>query len=170
MADKLRSAITMTDEEIMQFLAHSRSATVATIGPGGVPHLVAMWYAIIDGEIWIQSKSKSQKIVNLRRDSRASVLLEAGRSYECLRGVSFEGQGLVSEKRDDLWRVAVSIFERYTGPYRDEFEPVIEGMIHKRTAVRIEVERVRSWDHRKLSMESVPMGGTTAPYISEIER
>ncbi len=36
----------------------------------GMPHLVAMWYAVLDGEIWFETKAKSQKVVNLRRDNR----------------------------------------------------------------------------------------------------
>jgi hypothetical protein len=36
-------------------------------------------------------------------------------------------------------------------------------MLHKRIAVRLEVERVRSWDHRKLGLDPIPVGGTTAP-------
>ena len=38
-------------------------------------------------------------------------------------------------------------------------------MLNKRIAVRIDVERVRSWDHRKLGMDPIPVGGSTAPFI-----
>ena len=60
-----RSQITMTDEEVATFLEQQRTATIATIGPSGAPHLVAMWYAVIDGQIWFETKSRSQKAVNL---------------------------------------------------------------------------------------------------------
>lgn len=63
-----RTKIVMSDEEIAEFVERSRTATMATVLPDGRPHLVAMWYAVVDGEIWFETKAKSQKAVNLRRD------------------------------------------------------------------------------------------------------
>jgi hypothetical protein len=31
--------------------------------------------------------------------------------------------------------------------------------------VRVDVERIRSWDHRKLGMPPMPIGGSTALYL-----
>ena len=56
-----RAKIVMSDDEIAEFIDHSRTATLATVSPGGRPHLVAMWYAVLDGEIWFETKAKSQK-------------------------------------------------------------------------------------------------------------
>jgi len=83
-----RAQIVLTDDEREALLAGSRSMTMATVGPDGQPHLVAMWFAVIDGDICFETKSKSQKAVNLRRDPRISVLVEDGQTYEDLRGVS----------------------------------------------------------------------------------
>jgi PPOX class probable F420-dependent enzyme len=157
-----RAQITMSDDEIAAFLVRSRTATMATIGPTGVPHLVAMWFGVLDGQIWFETKAKSQKAQNLRRDPRMTVLVEDGLTYDALRGVSLEGRGVLVEDADDLWRVGVSLWERYTGPYTEDCRPFVEQMLVKRVAVRVEVERVRSWDHRKLGMEPIPLGGTTA--------
>ncbi|TAL14704.1 MAG: PPOX class F420-dependent oxidoreductase, partial [Frankiales bacterium] len=90
-----RAAITMTDEEIAAFVERSRNCTLATIGPSGQPHLVAMWYAVVDGQLWFETKAKSQKARNLLRDDRATVLIEDGATYDTLRGVSFEGRAVV---------------------------------------------------------------------------
>jgi PPOX class probable F420-dependent enzyme len=161
----LRSQIEMTDEETARFLEQSRTCTMATVGPGGMPHLVAMWYALLNGQVWLESKTKAQKIVNLRRDDRLSVMIEAGNTYETLRGVSLEGRGVIVEDPDKIWRVGVNVWERYHGPYEDEFKPFVEAMLHKRVAVRLEVERSRTWDHRKLGMRATELGGTTGRYI-----
>jgi PPOX class probable F420-dependent enzyme len=166
MSTNQRAQIRMTDAERVVFIEQQRTATIATLGPAGLPHLVAMWYAIIDGQIWIETKLKSQKIQNLRRDDRASCLIEDGLTYDTLRGVSLEGRGVIVDDRDELWNVGVSIFERYMGPYADEMRPLVEVMLHKRVAVRIDVQRVRSWDHRKLGMDPLPIGGSTAKYLS----
>jgi len=149
-----RAQIVLTDDEIDQLLAGTRTATMATIGPDGQPHLVAMWFAVIDGDICFETKSKSQKAVNLRRDPRISVLVEDGQTYEDLRGVSIEGRAEVTDDPDLLWRIGVDVFERYYGPYTDDLKPMVEAMLNKRVAVRVKAERRRSWDHRKLGMPS----------------
>jgi len=66
---------------------------------------------------------------------------------------------------DALWKVGVSIFERYMGEYTEELKPMVEVMLHKRVAVRIDVERTRSWDHRKLGMGEMPVAGSTAQFL-----
>ncbi|HUR51559.1 MAG TPA: PPOX class F420-dependent oxidoreductase [Mycobacteriales bacterium] len=165
MGSNQRNLIVLTDEEITSFVAQSRTATMATLGESGQPHLVAMWYAVIDGQLWFETKAKSQKAVNLRRDSRISVLIESGDTYDSLKGVSFEGRGVIVDDADALWQVGVSIWERYNGPYSDELRPFVELMLNKRVAVRVDVLRTRSWDHRKLGMDPMPLGGSTAAFL-----
>jgi PPOX class probable F420-dependent enzyme len=165
MGTNQRSQIQLTDEEIAAFVAQSRTATMATVGADGQPHIVAMWFALIDGQLWFETKAKSQKAVNLRRDGRISVLIESGDTYDTLKGVSFEGQGVIVDDPDALWQVGVSIWERYTGPYSEEMRPFVEIMLNKRVAVRVDVTRTRSWDHRKLGMDPMPLGGTTAAFL-----
>lgn len=162
MGTNQRSSIVLTEEEIQQFLDGSRSMTLATIGTNGTPHLVAMWFAVIDGDICFETKAKSQKAVNLRRDPRVSCLVEDGATYEELRGVAIEGTAEVTEDQDLLWRIGVNVFERYYGPYTDDLKPFVEQMLNKRVAVRVKSERVRSWDHQKLQMPSTgaPAGTT----------
>lgn len=165
MGTNRRAEIAMTEPEVENFLHRSRVATLATLGPSGTPHLVAMWYAVLDGEIWFETKSKSQKVVNLRRDDRVTVLVEAGDTYDQLRGVSLEGRAEIVEDPDALFAVCRDVWERYTAPYTDEARPAVEQMMHKRVAVRVVPDRVRSWDHRKLGMPAMEVGGTTAAYL-----
>ncbi len=158
-----RAEIRMTEAEIAEFVAASRTATIATLGADGTPHLVAMWFAVLDGTIWLETKAKSQKAVNLRRDPRITVLVEDGLTYDALRGVSIEGRGVISEDPDEIWAVGVNVFERYYGPYSAELRPAVEMMLNKRVVVRVDPVRVRSWDHRKLGLDPMPLGGSTAP-------
>jgi PPOX class probable F420-dependent enzyme len=154
----------MSDAEIDEFLLGARSATIGSIGPTGHPHLVAMWFAVIDGDVCIETKAKSQKVVNLRRDQRVSCLVEDGATYEQLRGVSIEGTAEITDDPDILWQVGVAVWERYYAPYTDEVKPFVEAMLNKRVIVRIHGERVRSWDHAKMGMASTgePAGSTVS--------
>ncbi|HEX6353328.1 PPOX class F420-dependent oxidoreductase [Actinophytocola sp.] len=160
-----RDQIVMSAEEITQFLHEQRVATLATVGADGQPHLVAMWYAVLDGVVWFETKAKSQKAVNVRRDGRVTVMVETGHTYDMLRGIALEGRATIVDDPDALWAVGVNVWERYNGPYSEEVRPMVEFMLAKRVAVRIDVERTRSWDHRKLGLPELPLGGTTAAYL-----
>jgi PPOX class probable F420-dependent enzyme len=164
-----RSQIVMSDDEVTQFIERSRTATLATIGASGLPHLTAMWYGYLDGAIYFETKAKSQKSVNLRRDPRAVVMIEGGDTYDQLRGVSVEGDVTLIEDTtaDEYWAAAISVFERYNGPYSEEMRPFVETMMNKRIIVRIDPARVRSWDHRKLGLPEMPLAGTTAEFIGD---
>ncbi|MEU6560541.1 pyridoxamine 5'-phosphate oxidase family protein [Nocardia nova] len=158
-----RAQIVMSETEITEFLERSRIITLASLGRNGMPHLTAMWYGLVGGEIWFETKGKSQKAVNLRRDPRVTVLVEAGDTYDQLRGVSIEGRAEIVDDPEALFKVGVSVWERYTGPYTEELRPMVETMLHKRVAIRVVPERIRSWDHRKLGMPAMPPGGSTWP-------
>jgi PPOX class probable F420-dependent enzyme len=162
-----RSKIVMGDDEIVDFIDHSRTATMATLSADGKPHLVAMWYAVIDGEVWFETKAKSQKAVNLRRDPTITVMIEDGKTYDTLRGVSIDGRAeIVDSDPDLLLRVGISVWERYTAPYTDEMKPYVDQMMNNRIAVRVVPTRMRSWDHRKLGMPEMPVSGSTAQYLT----
>lgn len=157
----------MTEAEVDTFLTQQRSSTVATVGPEGQVNLVAMWYAWHDDHVWIETKAKAQKVVNLRRDPRMSFLVETGQTYDQLRGVALEGTGVVVEDPDVVWDVCVQIFERYNAPYTEELRPFVELMAKNRVVVRLDADRVRSWDHRKLGLDPIALGGSTAEFIGE---
>jgi hypothetical protein len=45
------------------------------------------------------------------------------------------------------------VFERYMGAtYTDAMKPAVEAMLHKRVVVKVNVDKVVSWDHRKLGL------------------
>jgi PPOX class probable F420-dependent enzyme len=99
---KRRDLIRMTDEEMWSFIEGSKSLQVATINKNGTPQLTTLWFAMVDGAIIFETFTKSQKIVNLKRDPRIAVLVEDGTSYDQLRGVSINGH---AELVDDPARV-----------------------------------------------------------------
>jgi PPOX class probable F420-dependent enzyme len=145
-----RQLITMTNEEIQAFLQEERTLQVATIDHDGYPHLVAMWYALFNGQIAFWTYAKSQKAVNLRRDPRLTCLAETGESYEELRGVQIKGQATIYDDRETVQRFGELIWERYTGPLTENTRPMIIAQAAKRIAVVVEPVKITSWDHRKL--------------------
>jgi PPOX class probable F420-dependent enzyme len=160
-----RDQVVMSHDEQVEFLHQQRSCTLGTFGPQGQIHLVGMWYAVKDDHLWFETKRKAQKTVNLRRDPRCSFLVEAGHTYDQLRGVAIEGTGEVIEDESVVWDVCVNIFERYHAPYSEEMRPLVEFMAHNRVVVRLDPQRIRSWDHRRLGLPAMELGGTTATFL-----
>jgi nitroimidazol reductase NimA-like FMN-containing flavoprotein (pyridoxamine 5'-phosphate oxidase superfamily) len=147
-----RQQIVMTPDEVDAFLGVPRTLNVATIGPTGHPHLVAMWYGFLDGQVAFWTFAKSQKILNLRRSPLLSALAEEGTTYATLKGVELVGQGRVVEDREQILAIGLSVAERHNGPaaVSPEARPFLEAQAAKRLGVVIDVDKVVSWDHTKL--------------------
>ena len=145
-----RERIRMTDEEVAEFLATERTLQVASIGPDGVPHLVPMWFAVVDGRIAFWTFAKAQKTLNLRRDPRITCLLEAGESYGELRGVSITGRVEIADDYDTVFQVGAAVYARYQGDMNHASRAGVEAEAKKRVAIFVNAEKTASWDHRKL--------------------
>ena len=145
-----RDQIRMSDVEIEEFLAGRHTMNVASFNHDGTIHLVAMWYAMLDGDAVFWTFGKSQKILNLQRDPRITLLVEAGDEYSELIGVEIVGQASVITDRDEIMRIGEAVYERYFGEVTDEVRPFVELTGAKRFGVRIKADRVVSWDHKKL--------------------
>jgi general stress protein 26 len=148
-----RSQIAMTEEEVRAYLESERVLNVATLGPTGHPHLVAMWYAMVGANAVFWTFGKSQKVVNLRRDPRMSGLIESGESYDQLRGVELRGHGVIVEDYDSVLEIGKSVGVKYNGPSAlgESALPFLEAQATKRVGVVFEIEHIVSWDHNKLA-------------------
>jgi PPOX class probable F420-dependent enzyme len=147
---KRRNLISMSDEEIHTFLEQQRILQVATIDHDGFPHVVAMWYVLIDNEIVFWTYAKSQKAVNLRRDTRLTCLVESGQQYNELRGVQIKAHAQMIEDRETVQKIGEAIWERYTGPLNEQTRPMVAAQATKRVVIVVKPVEVVSWDHSKL--------------------
>jgi len=116
-----------------------------------------MWYVVRDGKIVFRSFTKSQKIVNLRRNPKLSVLLESGEPYDELRGVMIRGDARLVDDRNyvlEIYGALAAKYEMIGGQQveleLDALEAAFGSYADKNTAVVVEPVKVASWDHRKL--------------------
>ena len=143
----------MSETEVRTYLDSQQILNVATIGPTGHPHIVAMWYAFVDNELCFWTFAKSQKILNLRRSSKMSGLVESGGgTYNELRGVELVGDGRIVDDYERVLAIGKAVGQRYNGDaaLSDAALPFIEAQARKRLGVAFEVSAVVSWDHTKL--------------------
>lgn len=149
-----RGAIRMSEREVRDFLEASRTLVLCSNGRDGVPHPMPMWYRLDpDGSVVMTTFTKSQKVRNLERDPRVSLLVEDGETYAELRGVVLYGRAELERDTDRVLDVLSRVSSRYqpgAGADPEALRDALRAQARKRVALRVRPERVVSWDHRKL--------------------
>jgi PPOX class probable F420-dependent enzyme len=156
-----RDAIRIPDAELPALYAECKSLQVATLGRDGAPHLTTLWYMVDeDGRFLFETYGKSQKVVNLRRDPRVAVLIEAGSEYSELRGLSVQGRAEVVEGGERLLALMRHLVAHHNPVLDVERVGLVAAqMAAKRVVVVVHPEKVVSWDHRKLANRGSPVAG-----------
>ena len=143
----------MSDAELDAFLHEQRTVICATIDRDGAPHLMPLWYVVREGDLWAWTYAASQKVRNLERDPRATLVVEAGEHYDELRGVMLRTEAVIERAADFVAALGFALYERYLATDRlpEEVRASLAKQAPKRVAIRF-AERSRvSWDHRKLA-------------------
>lgn len=148
-----REQIRMTDDEVRSFLAGERIVVCATNGLSGWPHLMPLWYVVRDDEVWAWTFAKSQKVRNLERDPRATVLVETGHEYGELRGAMIESEAVIHRDFETVLGFAEELTVRYAqgiSSVEGDARAALEAQAPKRVAISFPALRTATWDHRKL--------------------
>ncbi len=156
-----RKAIRMTQEEAAEWLQRGDSCSLATIDRDGYPHVVAMAYAVENGDIVMTSFAKAQKVINLRRNPCAAIMVESGKAYHTLKGVMIRGQAEIIEDTEKVLDVLTLVARRTSQANRSATPPSggdvnaqiteqARQLAPKRVVIRIHPKKWASWDHSKL--------------------
>ena len=148
-----RAEIQLSDEEQAELLGAERIVVVGSFGPSGWPHLMPLWYVPREGEIWIYTYAKSQKVRNLERDPRATLLIETGHEYGELRGVMIEAEAEIHRDFETVIGFAEELTLRYAegiSSIEGDAKAALEAQAPKRVAIHFKPLRTATWDHRKL--------------------
>ncbi|GAB2988227.1 pyridoxamine 5'-phosphate oxidase family protein [Nocardioides montaniterrae] len=151
-----RDGVRMNEAEVADLLAENLKVQVASVGPDGAPHLTTLFYVVRDGSIAFWTYAASQKIRNLERDPRVSVLVEDGTDYFELRGVSIQGRAEIVRDPDQIFAIGSAVATRMLAA--ESFEALgdlgrqtVEKQATKRVGVIVHADKVATWDHRKMS-------------------
>jgi PPOX class probable F420-dependent enzyme len=148
-----RAEIVLADAELEELLASERVAVVSSNGPRGWPHSMPLWFVVREREIWIWTYAKSQKVRNLERDPRASVLVETGHEYGELRGAMIEARAILHRDPETVLGFAEELTLRYApglAALDEGARAALAAQAPKRVAIQFEPVRTATWDHRKL--------------------
>jgi PPOX class probable F420-dependent enzyme len=146
-----RGQIVMSDAEVADLLAASKTVTCATIARDGRPHLMPLWYVLRGDQIWAWTYAKSQKVRNLERDPRCTLQVEAGTEYTELRGVMLDCDAVIHRELEDVAALGAEIAARYGGAdLTPELAAAMRAQAAKRVGLQFVERRRVSWDHSKL--------------------
>jgi PPOX class probable F420-dependent enzyme len=143
-----RRQIRFSLEEQAVFLREHRKAALATIDKDGFPHLVAMNFFVKDDAFYMTSYAKAQKVVNIRRDPRVALMIEAGSSYSELRGIMVRGHCDIIDGEEAV-RAAFAAMAQARGTPAERPRAATDSA-PKRVVLKIIPEKITSWDHSKL--------------------
>jgi PPOX class probable F420-dependent enzyme len=143
-----RRQIQLTPNEQAAFLREHRKAALATVDQNGFPHLVAMNFVAKDGRFYMTSYAKAQKVVNIQRNPKVGLMVEAGNNYAELRGVMVRGHCEIIEGADAVRSVFAAMAEARGTTYQRPSAAADSAT--KRVVLKIVPEKVTSWDHSKL--------------------
>jgi nitroimidazol reductase NimA-like FMN-containing flavoprotein (pyridoxamine 5'-phosphate oxidase superfamily) len=141
-----RRQIQLSPAEQEAFFAANRKAALATLDKDGYPHLVAMTYGVKNGAFYMTSYAKAQKVLNIQRNPKIGLMIEAGGSYAELKGVMVRGLCEIIEGEDavrDAWAII-------SGPSATPRRRETNDSAAKRVVLKVVPHRIVSWDHTKL--------------------
>jgi len=148
-----RDQIKLTPEEQLELLDEERIVVCTTNGPRGWPHSMPLWYTVRDGDIWAWTFAKSQKVRNLERDPRCTLLVEAGVEYGELRGIQIEAEAELIRDPEQVYGFGADLTIRYAegiDRIEGDAEAGLRAQAPKRVAIHFHPVRTATWDHRKL--------------------
>ena len=148
-----RDQIKLTPDEQLELLDEERVVIATTIGPRGWPHSMPLWFVVRDGDIWAWTFAKSQKVRNLERDDRCTLLVETGHEYQELRGIQIEARTEIIRDTDEVFEFAKELTVRYAegiDSIEGDAAEALKAQAPKRVALHFHPVRTASWDHRKL--------------------
>lgn len=134
--------MTLDDARIQRFLATKEVAVLATVQPDGAPLAMAMWFLHDSAALTMISVDGLQKVRNLRRDPRVSVVAEAGGGGSDIRGVTVNGRAQFLD--DGVERRA--LVEGFHAKY-PRLSALWGGRVMpaNRVMFKIVPERIKSW-------------------------
>lgn len=154
MAAKL--TVRMTEDETWKFLTDGHTGILMTLRSDGVPIGMPVWYAVVDRKIYVGTRGK--KLARIRRDARASFLVEAGERWAELRAVHLTGHARIVDPDDTLAaRIAAEMDRKYTafGTARTDMPEATRNVYATARTGVVELTpdaRILNWDNRKLGV------------------
>ena len=149
-----RELIRLTEAEIKAYLVEQKTLIIISNGLDGYPHAMPMWFYADDaGCLYCSTFRKSQKVLNFRRDPKATLLVESGEEYAQLKSVLIYATVEIVDEFDAVCDALVKINTKGAQVDAAQVEALRSGVAktaEKRVILKFHPDRYVSWDHSKL--------------------
>jgi nitroimidazol reductase NimA-like FMN-containing flavoprotein (pyridoxamine 5'-phosphate oxidase superfamily) len=143
-----RKDLELTANEADAFLRANTWGRLATASLGAEPHVTPLGYVLHDGAIWFHGLRRSRRGRHLAENPRVAFLVDdgvaPGQPYTERRGVIVYGRCEVANDHPEMERARAAYLRSLGMRSVDE--------VQRRTHnwYRIEIDRLASWDFRKI--------------------
>jgi nitroimidazol reductase NimA-like FMN-containing flavoprotein (pyridoxamine 5'-phosphate oxidase superfamily) len=158
---RIPAELSLSPDELDELMTTSWNMRIATTGPGDRINLTPLWFGWAGGRIYFYARG--QKITNLRRTPRCTVLVDRNERFPELQGAMFQGVATVLEDaaaenadphlEDARWQMGTKYAGGHGEPAPTSDEPIRNSASARGRAWRwvvVEPQRVVTWDNHKL--------------------
>ena len=155
----LSKKLALSDEQLEELMTTTWNMRIATIGPGTRINLTPMWFGWSAGKIFVYGRG--QKVVNVRRNSECSIIVDRNEKFPELQAAMFQGTARVLESAADeraesgMAEVRTQMGRKYSGGHGEA--AAAEPADNKATAVGdssrwivFTPDHLVTWDNFKL--------------------
>ena len=104
--------ISMSKEELEQYLSQPLIARIATVGKNQSPNIHPIWFIFEDGVIIMSTGRDSAKIKSIKKNPNIAVAVDSTEGGFQSRGVVFRGHAELLE--EDALELTKKIFTKYS--------------------------------------------------------
>jgi PPOX class probable F420-dependent enzyme len=143
-------------DEAWSVLDRAHTGILTTLRRDGMPITLPMWFVVIGRTICFSAPSRTKKLSRLRKDPRASFLVESGERWAELAAVHLTGRVEVVVDEQEIERIAAALDAKYAAFRTDarEMSRATRDHYAGRSYLRlVPDDRILSWDNRKLGLE-----------------
>jgi nitroimidazol reductase NimA-like FMN-containing flavoprotein (pyridoxamine 5'-phosphate oxidase superfamily) len=140
-----RLDLSLSPQELDEYLSGQRTARVATVDSDGRPHVIPLWFVWMDGALFVNTTRGNRSVRNLDGNPAAAATIDDGETYDELRGITMAGEMRAADDDPQLDEVVAAFSRKYFGGNAPHF-----AAWRNRFFLKLVPDRVSSWDFRKI--------------------
>jgi PPOX class probable F420-dependent enzyme len=148
-------SLRLSPDEAWSFVERAHTGIFTTLRSDGSPVALPVWFVTVDRTICIGTPAGTKKIKRIRRDPRASFLVEQGEKWAELQAVHVTGRVDIVLDEDMVMRVKRALDEKYQRFRTPSSAMPDDTRDHyvRRTILQLHPEgRILSWDNRRIGL------------------
>lgn len=148
--------VQLSADEQLAFLERGHTGIITTLRRDGWPVSLPVWYAVVDGKVYLSTPPKAKKLARVRNDERCSFLVESGEKWVDLTAVEFRARAVIVTDAAEAEAVAAALADKYDGfgPPQELLPDATKNHYAERETIRLDpVEAAISWDNQRIRLK-----------------